>query len=181
MSGSQSDLGCKCPRRTEATISATELQSPHALVRDRPHHRPDGQKCADDRFDVGGLDVALGDKGGARDGLTWVIHPAATGARWTFAPAGRGSFDRSARGTLNACSRSDDCGGQVEGETFQGLVSEGRPGPCIVLVRWPKPRHWDRDHVQVAERQAVGRNALRSDPGSPADSIGARSNCPSRL
>ena len=38
------------------------------FVRDRPDHRPEGQKRADDRFDVRGLCVALGDQRGASDG-----------------------------------------------------------------------------------------------------------------
>jgi hypothetical protein len=37
------------------------------FVGDRPHDRPDGQQRADDRLDVGGLDIALRDEGDAYD------------------------------------------------------------------------------------------------------------------
>ena len=39
-----------------------------SLPRDRPDHRSEGQKRADDRLDVRGLCVALGDQRGASDG-----------------------------------------------------------------------------------------------------------------
>ena len=41
---------------------------PVALVGNGPDHRADGQQRADHRFDIGGLDIAFGDEGGASDG-----------------------------------------------------------------------------------------------------------------
>ena len=40
---------------------------PVALVGNGPDHRADGQQRTDHRFDIGGLDKALGDQRGARD------------------------------------------------------------------------------------------------------------------
>lgn len=59
----------------------------------------------------------------------------------------RGLSNRPARGTLIACSKSGDCGGQVQGEACGGLVAEGRVGPRGVVVGDPgrdQSRAWAR-------------------------------------
>lgn len=43
------------------------LALPRPLVRDRPNHRSDGQQRTDHRFNIGGLDIALGHQRGASD------------------------------------------------------------------------------------------------------------------
>ena len=56
-----------CFSSCKLAASALAGLSP-ALVCYGPHNRPDGQQRADDRFDIGGLDITLGDQRGARDG-----------------------------------------------------------------------------------------------------------------